>query len=85
MCIFMIYKCWDGNQQEDLGKPSQEKIAKPNYQWEAAKHTIPCGEWKDSVCFEKRAKMDLFAMVCMYEAECLTERDGFEEHLKFES
>jgi hypothetical protein len=42
----MIYKClsWDGNQQQDLGKPSQEKIAKPNYRWKAAKHTIPCGE-----------------------------------------
>jgi hypothetical protein len=27
MCIFVIYKylSWDGNQQQDLGKPSQKK------------------------------------------------------------
>ncbi len=46
MCIFVIYKClsWGGNQQQDLSKPSQEKIAKPSFRWEAAKRPIPCGE-----------------------------------------
>ncbi len=79
MCIFVIYKClsWGGNQQRDLSKPSQEKIAKLSHQWEAAMRPILCGEWKDSVCFEKRVRMDSFAAVLpipgyssMYEAEC---------------
>jgi hypothetical protein len=79
MCIFVICNCsgWDGNQQQDLGKPSQEKIAKPSYRWEAAERPIPCGECKDSVCFKKRAKMDSIAAVLpmpgfssMYKAEC---------------
>ncbi len=37
MCIFVSYKCfsWDSNQQWDLGRPSQEKISKPSYWWEA--------------------------------------------------
>ncbi len=59
------------SEQAKLGK-----IAKPSYQWEAAKRPIPCGERKDSVCFEKRARMDLFAAVLptpgyssMYEIE----------------
>jgi hypothetical protein len=33
MFIFVIYKCfsWDSNWQQDLGKPSQKKIAKPSH------------------------------------------------------
>ncbi len=59
------------------GQASSREIAKPSYRWEDAKHPIPCGEWRDSVCFEKRARMDSFAAVLplmgyssMYETEC---------------
>jgi hypothetical protein len=61
MAVSRLY-IWDSNQQRDLGKPSQ-RISKPSHWWEAAKCPIPCGEWKDSVCFEKRARMDSFAAV----------------------
>jgi hypothetical protein len=46
MCIFVIFKClsWGSNQRQNLGKPSQEKIAKPSYRWEGGKRFIPCGE-----------------------------------------
>jgi hypothetical protein len=46
MSIFVIYKClsWGSNQQQDLGKPSWEKIVKPSHRWEAANRFIPCGE-----------------------------------------
>jgi hypothetical protein len=46
MCIFVIYKClsWDSDQQQDLGKPSQKKIAMPNYRWKAAKLYYIVGE-----------------------------------------
>ncbi len=57
------------------GQAKPEKIAKPSYRWESAKRPIPHGERKDSVCFEKRARMDSFAAVLpmsgyssMYEA-----------------
>jgi hypothetical protein len=75
----VIYKClsWERYQQRDLGKSSQEIIAKASYQWEAAKLPVLRGEWKDSVCFEKRARMDSFAAVLStpgysskYEAGC---------------
>jgi hypothetical protein len=37
MCIFVIYKClsWDSNQQQELGKTSQDITRKS---------PIPCGE-----------------------------------------
>jgi hypothetical protein len=41
MCIYVINKClsWDGDQQQDLCKPSL-KIAKPSHQWEVVRHPI---------------------------------------------
>ncbi len=34
MCICVIYKClsWEFDQQQDMGKPSLKKIAKPSCQ-----------------------------------------------------
>ncbi len=53
------------------------EIAKPSYWWEAAKGPIPCGEWKDPVCLEKRSRTNSFAAVLpmlgysnMYKTEC---------------
>ncbi len=53
------------------------KNSQPSYRWDAAKRPIPHGGWKDSVCFEKRARMDSFAAVLpmpsyssIYEAKC---------------
>ncbi len=73
MCIFVIYKCNKLGQQSTAGSGQ----AKPSYWWEAALRPIPWGEWKYSVCFEKRAKMASFAAVLpmlgyssMYETEC---------------
>jgi hypothetical protein len=64
MCICVIYKylSWGKNQQQDLGKPSLN-ITKPSHQWEVVGHPISCGEWKGSVCFERGARMDSFAVV----------------------
>jgi hypothetical protein len=44
--LILIKKClsWDSNQQQDLGKPSQKKIAMPNYLWKAAKLYHMVGE-----------------------------------------
>ncbi len=44
MCIFVIYKLGQQSAVRSGDKPSQEKIAKPTYQWEAAKRPIPWGE-----------------------------------------
>jgi hypothetical protein len=69
MCICVIDKCLsrDGDQQQDPGKSSGC--------WVAATRPTPRGKWKDSVGFDKGAKMDSFALVMhsyssMYEGIC---------------
>ncbi len=59
MRIYVIYKClsWDSGQQQDLGH------AEPRRQGEVVGRPISCGEWEDSVCFEKGARIDSFAAV----------------------
>jgi uncharacterized membrane protein YjdF len=75
--VFYKYLSWNGDQQQDLGKPNL-KIAKPSHRWEVGGHPISLGEWEDSVCFEKGARMDSFAAVLtmlscssMYEVICV--------------
>jgi hypothetical protein len=62
--LYVIYKClsWDSDQQQDLGQ-AKPKTAKPSHQWEVVGRPISRGEWEDSVCFEKGARMDSFAVV----------------------
>jgi hypothetical protein len=55
-----------------------KKIAKPSHQWEVVRHYVSLGEWEDSVCFERGARMDSFAAVLttfgcssMYEVICV--------------
>ncbi len=82
MRIYVIYKwlSWDSNQQQNLGQ-AKPKIAKQSHQWEVVGHPFSHSEWEDSVCFEKGARMDSFAVVLttlsclsMYEVICVKKR-----------
>jgi hypothetical protein len=46
------------------GGGAKLKIAKPSHRHgKQSRHLLSCGEWEDSVCFERGAKMDSFAAV----------------------
>ncbi len=53
--------------QQSAARSGQAKLktAKPSYRWEAVKRPIPRGGSKDSVFFEKGARMDSLIAVLL--------------------